>query len=33
MTTLDLLTVLLSLSLACSALWLYKLIGSELSRS
>jgi len=29
MTTLDLLTVLLSLSLACSALWLYKLIVGE----
>ena len=29
MTTLDLLTVVLSLSLACSALWLYKIIVSE----
>ena len=33
MTTLDLLAVLLSLSLACSALWLYKLIAGEPSRS
>ena len=33
MTTLDLLTVLLSMSLACSALWLYKLIANEPSRN
>ena len=29
MTTLDLLTIILSLSLACSGLWLYKLIVGE----
>ena len=33
MTTLDLLTILLSFSLACSGLWLYRLITEEPSQS